>query len=301
MTKNMFAAAAAVLILLGATNVGATGSHGGPGGDDAGNVDGGVNKVSVSIKNLAFSSNGTVQADSSANKNTTKNESGNHSKNASSNSNTNGDRSGSRASTGASANAEANADSSGGDGGSASVSAEHDEAPAAGAAAVYITTSDDTCMGSSGAGGQGNVFGFSIGSTWTDSNCIMLKNARELKAQGHPKAAKARLCMDEDNAMAFELAGEPCPRQLASTQAALAKIRASDPGSFAAAHPAVQLAALGDAGDRAAATAATGDETPQITDLLAMVQSVVHHVAAAFSEETSTDFFAKPYPTDGIE
>ena len=67
-------------------------------------------------------------------------------------------------------------------------------------------------------------FGFSIGSTWTDSNCIMLKNSRELKMQGHNKAAKARLCMDSDNAMAFELAGEPCPRALKSTQAAIATL-----------------------------------------------------------------------------
>lgn len=68
-------------------------------------------------------------------------------------------------------------------------------------------------------------FGFSVGTTWTDSNCIMLKNARELRAQGHVKAAKARLCMNDDNAMAFQLAGNPCPGALKSAQNALAMVR----------------------------------------------------------------------------
>ncbi len=68
------------------------------------------------------------------------------------------------------------------------------------------------------------TFGFSVGTTWTDKNCVMLKNSREMKNQGHDKAAMARLCMDEDNAIAFELAGTPCPRKLKSTQNAVATI-----------------------------------------------------------------------------
>ena len=63
----------------------------------------------------------------------------------------------------------------------------------------------------------------------------MLKNARELKVQGHEKAAKARLCMDSDNAMAFELAGEPCPRALKTSQAAVAAIREHNPDYMTAA------------------------------------------------------------------
>lgn len=106
--------------------------------------------------------------------------------------------------------------------GNSSVSIGGDEAAASSAAPVFLTTSNDTCMGSSGIGGQGMNFGFSIGTTWTDSNCIMLKNARELKVQGHEKAAKARLCMDADNAKAFELAGEPCPQSLKTAQDARA-------------------------------------------------------------------------------
>ncbi|MCG8546003.1 MAG: OmpA family protein [Alphaproteobacteria bacterium] len=99
------------------------------------------------------------------------------------------------------------------------------ETAAAGAAPVFLSTTGDTCMGSSGAGGQGDDFGFSVGSTWTDSNCIMVSNAKEMKAQGYEKASKARLCMDDDNAMAFELANDPCPRALESSRRAAAAVK----------------------------------------------------------------------------
>ena len=95
---------------------------------------------------------------------------------------------------------------------------------AASAAPTVLRTPNDTCMGSSGAAGQGADFGFSAGTTWRDSNCILLKNARALLAQGDPKAAKIRLCMDEDNALAFEVVGEPCPPALKSSQLAAAKL-----------------------------------------------------------------------------
>ena len=152
------------------------------------------------------------------NKNTNNNK--NHNKNSNSNKNHNkNNNSNKNTSISKSKNTNTNNNNS-----KADVKIEGDDFPASSAAPVQLTTSNDTCMGSSGVGGQGMSFGFSIGSTWTDSNCIMLKNARELKMQGHDKAAKARLCMDEDNAMAFELAGEPCPRELRSTQGAIASL-----------------------------------------------------------------------------
>ena len=197
----------------------------------------------------------------------------------------------------ATATAESSADGGSG-GGSSSASVEGDDAPASSAAPTYITTTDDTCMGSSSVGGQADAFGFSVASSWTDSNCIMLKNARELKAQGHEKAAKARLCMNEDNAMAFELAGEPCPRLLPSTQAALAKIRAADSAYLATVAPSVQLAMLGDAD--ADATRADGDDARPIGTLLAMVQSAVQNVAAAFTAPPG-DAAGEPYTLYGIE
>lgn len=273
MRANLLAAVVASLILLSAAHTGATGSHGGHHGSGENNVD----KTTISNKNHDNNSNNNVNNLSNNNNNASANTS----------------RSNSKAS--ARASADANAASGSGDGGSSEVSVDgDDESPASSAAAVYITTSDDTCMGSSSGGGQAESFGFSVGAAWTDSNCIMLKNARELKAQGHHKAAKARLCMDEDNAMAFELAGEPCPRALPSTQAAIAKLRAADPSYVAAGEPAAQLAMLGDGHGVAGAVADAvsgggGDDAPQLGDLLAMVQSAVQHAAAALSAAAADD------------
>jgi len=163
-------------------------------------------------------------------------------------------------------------------------------AATSGAAPIFLSTGDDTCMGSSGVGGQGVDFGFSVGSSWTDTNCVMLKNARELKNQGYDKAAKARLCMNDENALAFELAGEPCPRALPSTQAALAKLREWNPGYQAAAATGAQFASTGavtaaTAGasvDDSAGTAGTdaGSAAPQIDGFLAMVSSVLDHLTS---------------------
>ena len=75
-----------------------------------------------------------------------------------------------------------------------------------------LTTSNDTCMGSSSVGASGVGFGLSIGSTWTDKNCTMLKNSRELWNMGMKAAAFARLCMDDDNKEALEITGFVCPQ-----------------------------------------------------------------------------------------
>jgi hypothetical protein len=281
MKKNMFAVAAAVLtIVVGSAHAGATGSQGSHDGESAYNV----NKNSDSNWNRG----GTIKNNTN-NKSVTKN-----------NMNNNSARNDSRVSASASADANASAGAeSGADGGSgggsSSVSAEGEDAPASSAAPVYITTTDDTCMGSSSVGGQADALGFSVASSWTDSSCITLKNARELKAQGHEKAARARLCMDEDNAIAFELAGEPCPRALASTQAALAKIRDAGPAYLASAQPSAQLAMLGEATGVKTSQTDGGDGT-----LLAMVQSAVQQVAAAFTA-AQAESAPEPYTLYGIE
>lgn len=74
-----------------------------------------------------------------------------------------------------------------------------------------IITSNDTCMGSMSAGAQGAGFGISLGTTWTDDNCLMLKNSREMWAMGLKDAAIARMCMDKKNAKALGAAGVKCP------------------------------------------------------------------------------------------
>lgn len=93
-------------------------------------------------------------------------------------------------------------------------------------ATVYapaLTSSNDTCMGSTSFGATGIGFGVSIGSSWTDANCVMLKNAREMFNMGMPDVAFARLCMDPLNREAIELTGKVCPQTTRDAKAAAAQ------------------------------------------------------------------------------
>jgi hypothetical protein len=231
------AIAAAAAILCGASPAWATGGHYGTYNDNYNNNNNyndnynHNNNVNENyINNTNKSSNKNINDNSSKNKNINNNNStatsnANANSNATSNSSaTGGDATATATGGSATSSAAGGEGGNGGGGGNSNVNVEGDDVAASSAAPIALTTSNDTCMGSTGLGVQGMQFGFSIGSTWTDSNCIMLKNSRELKMQGHNKAAKARLCMDSDNAMAFELAGEPCPRALKSTQAAIATL-----------------------------------------------------------------------------
>jgi hypothetical protein len=73
-----------------------------------------------------------------------------------------------------------------------------------------LVAGSDTCMGSTTMGAQGSVFGISIGSTWTDKNCVRLKNSRELVEMGYPSAAVQLLCTDKEVKAAMRAAGTPC-------------------------------------------------------------------------------------------
>lgn len=238
MKKNLLAAAAAAALMIAASNAGATGwgnpSNSGDTHIDNNNKLENKNYNNVYNKNSNSNNNYNKNSNNNSNKNTNLNANINNNSNKNYNKNSNTNNNNNKSSARANANSNSSSNASGGDG-SSSVSVSGDDAAASGAAPVYLTSSNDTCMGSSGIGGQGMSFGFSLGTTWTDSNCIMLKNARELKVQGHEKAAKARLCMDSDNAMAFELAGEPCPRALKTSQAAVATMREYNPDYMTAA------------------------------------------------------------------
>lgn len=89
--------------------------------------------------------------------------------------------------------------------------------PVSTAVAPPITSSNDTCMGSTSIGGSAVSFGFSAGTTWTDDNCVMLKNSREMWNMGFKGAALARLCMDGLNKEAFEATGINCPLRRQTT------------------------------------------------------------------------------------
>lgn len=75
-----------------------------------------------------------------------------------------------------------------------------------------LTTSNDTCMGSTS--GSLNIAGIGVGggSTWTDTNCKMLKNSREMWNMGMKAASLALMCNDELNREALELTGYTCPQ-----------------------------------------------------------------------------------------
>jgi hypothetical protein len=235
------------------------------------------------------STGGATNLSANTNANTASNSATNTNNNSDTNTNTNANES--KADASASAGAAVVTGSGDGNGGSSSTNVDGDEAATSSAAAIILSTGDDTCMGSSGIGVQGMEFGFSVGSSWTDENCVMLKNARELKNQGYEKAAKARLCMNEENAMAFELAGEPCPRALPSTQAALAKIKAMNPDYAVAAEAGPQFASTQPASvsDATAESRAVGGDadaewlSPKIDGFLAMVRSVVDHLTHGFA------------------
>lgn len=89
--------------------------------------------------------------------------------------------------------------------------------PVATAIAPALSSSNDTCMGSTSLGGSSVGFSLSVGSTWTDDNCVMLKNAREIWNMGFKGAALARLCMDTLNKEALEATGIRCPARSTTT------------------------------------------------------------------------------------
>jgi hypothetical protein len=88
-----------------------------------------------------------------------------------------------------------------------------------------LTTSNDTCMGSSSGSINGPGFGIGLGSTWSDRNCVMLKNARELWNMGMKAAAMALMCNDDNNRAALEITGFACPQGVAVRQAQAAAER----------------------------------------------------------------------------
>lgn len=91
-----------------------------------------------------------------------------------------------------------------------------------------LTTSNDTCMGSTS--GSVNIAGLGIGggSTWTDANCKRLKNARELWNMGMKAASLALMCGDADNKEALELTGYVCPTKPAAKPAEKTAAKSAD-------------------------------------------------------------------------
>lgn len=72
------------------------------------------------------------------------------------------------------------------------------------------TNSDLCTIGASGAV-QTQILGISMGSTFTEENCIRLKNAKTLYDMGMKVAAVSVMCQDKKVFDAMMHAGTPCP------------------------------------------------------------------------------------------
>ena len=87
---------------------------------------------------------------------------------------------------------------------------------------TLLTTSGDTCMGSTSGSVVMAGFGLAGGSTYVDADCKRLKNSRELWNMGMKAASLALMCNDADNRAALEITGYECSQ----TTAAKAKVTA---------------------------------------------------------------------------
>lgn len=90
-----------------------------------------------------------------------------------------------------------------------------------------LTSSNDTCMGSTSGSANAPGFGVSIGSTWTDGNCKMLKNSRELWNMGMKSAAMKLMCSDSANHDALMATGFDCDDNSQSVKKNSAKVSAA--------------------------------------------------------------------------
>ncbi|WP_233209967.1 hypothetical protein [Comamonas sp. 26] len=81
-----------------------------------------------------------------------------------------------------------------------------------------LTTSNDTCMGSSSGSANGPGFGVSFGTTWSDDHCKRLKMSRELWNKGMKAASLAMDCMDPAARVALEITGSKCPQSMTADE-----------------------------------------------------------------------------------
>lgn len=164
-----------------------------------------------SNKNTNKNLNANLNANLSANFNKNDNKINSSNKNV----NLNGSISGAAAKSTSDANANSNSRSDANNSNSNlnegnSVYINH-ERNVASAYAPNIVSSNDTCMGSISAGGQGASFGISLGSTYTDNDCILRKDARLLYNMGLKETAIHLLCSKDSLRDALVSSNIGCP------------------------------------------------------------------------------------------
>jgi len=95
---------------------------------------------------------------------------------------------------------------------SSNVYSNSDHETAHSAYAPALSAGADTCLGSTSVGGQGAMFGFSVGTNWTDENCENIRSAKALNDMGQVKAALYVMCLANGgrNVAALAAAGFDC-------------------------------------------------------------------------------------------
>ena len=79
--------------------------------------------------------------------------------------------------------------------------------------AAPLVASDDTCMGSTSAGGQGITIGLSFSTTWSDSDCVVRKDARFLHNTHRPDIALSLMCSKKSVKEAVRRAGSDAEKR----------------------------------------------------------------------------------------
>jgi hypothetical protein len=85
--------------------------------------------------------------------------------------------------------------------------------PSAIAPQINAGTNSDLCTIGAGGAVQTQILGISVGSTFTEENCLRLKKASKLYSFGMKVAAVSVMCQDKDVFNAMMDAGTPCPYQ----------------------------------------------------------------------------------------
>ena len=87
------------------------------------------------------------------------------------------------------------------------------ESPPPSAIAPQFSTGNNSDLCTIGAGGavQTQILGISVGSTFTEENCLRLKKAKAMYTMGMKVAAVSVMCQDKDVFDAMMAAGTPCP------------------------------------------------------------------------------------------
>ena len=73
--------------------------------------------------------------------------------------------------------------------------------------AAPLVAGDDTCMGSTSAGGMGITLGFSFATTWKDNDCVVRKDARFLQNAQRQDIALSLMCSKPSVLAAVKRAG----------------------------------------------------------------------------------------------